>query len=291
VAGCLGVLEYDRAGEEQLARVIPLVWPDEDPPVPPSPPVPLAYRQLRLRLFPPEPQAEPLPAAMPCDAGVTYLLCFRDRATGEHARYMHAGHRLGWALVLDARMRQHRAGTRAGGGRLPEVVLRAGLTWSVARIWPGTTRVWEYTLKRRGSRARLCPLCDPAGAARRALYPARTPGAVPPDLVDGAAVGGAVGVASRACELLVFDQRRAGRLILPSRKSGRPQAPEQRVGGADCWRPCGRDADTAVAVGDRSRQVCAGCRLQLDLLAGLGRAHLVRWIEPAWAAPATGTVP
>lgn len=80
-----------------------------------------------------------------------YLLHF-DR------RYQHAGHYLGSAANLDARLAEHAAGT---GARLTQVVKDAGIGWSLARTWQGGRQL-ERSLKNRGGASRICPICRAA---------------------------------------------------------------------------------------------------------------------------------
>jgi len=80
--------------------------------------------------------------------GVVYLLHF-DR------RYRHAGHYTGWTRDLAARLAQHGSGE---GARLLAVVYEAGISWELARTWPGP-RARERQLKRQGGASRHCPLC------------------------------------------------------------------------------------------------------------------------------------
>jgi hypothetical protein len=56
---------------------------------------------------------------------------------------------------LSRRLAKH--GT-TDGARLLLVARQAGLTWELARIWPGT-RAFERSLKNRGGARRHCPLC------------------------------------------------------------------------------------------------------------------------------------
>lgn len=77
-----------------------------------------------------------------------YLLHF-DRA------YKHARHYTGWTSDLTARLDEHAAGH---GARLLAVVAEQGISWQVARTWPGT-RTRERQLKTQGGAARRCPLC------------------------------------------------------------------------------------------------------------------------------------
>lgn len=81
--------------------------------------------------------------------GVAYLLHFSKP-------YKHARHYTGWAIDLDARLALHAAGR---GARLLAVVQEAGITWDLARTWPGATRAHERSLKRRGGARRYCPMC------------------------------------------------------------------------------------------------------------------------------------
>ena len=72
--------------------------------------------------------------------------------------YRHARHYLGSTADLDARLKQHAAGT---GARLLEVVADAGINWTLARAWNGD-RKREKQLKNYRRRA-LCPLCFKQG--------------------------------------------------------------------------------------------------------------------------------
>jgi len=93
--------------------------------------------------------------------GTVYLLHF-------DTPYKHARHYTGWTADLAARLAAHLAGN---GARLIQVITAAGITFTLARVWPGTHRSWERRLKRRGGAARICPRCNPTGAMRRALLP------------------------------------------------------------------------------------------------------------------------
>jgi hypothetical protein len=95
------------------------------------------------------------------ELGSVYLLCFVDTA-GQPARYRHAGHYLGWAKDVQARLAVQRQGR---GARLVQVVLAAGLDVVLVRTWPGT-RLLERQLKNRHEAPRLCPRCaDPTTPA------------------------------------------------------------------------------------------------------------------------------
>ena len=82
-----------------------------------------------------------------------YLLHF---GTAEQpAPYKHAGHYLGSADDLDARLAKHAAGQ---GARLLAVVKDAGIQWELARTWPGG-RARERQLKKQLGASRRCPMC------------------------------------------------------------------------------------------------------------------------------------
>lgn len=95
--------------------------------------------------------------------GTIYLLHFAQP-------YKHARHYLGWTTDLNARLAEHAAGR---GARLLAVVQAAGITWDLARTWPGS-RTRERALKRQGGASRCCPLC---GVRPR---PTQTPPPAPP---------------------------------------------------------------------------------------------------------------
>lgn len=84
----------------------------------------------------------------PDGPGVVYLLHL-DRPFG------HARHYLGWSRNLDRRLAHHWRGT---GATMLRHAREAGIGWTVARTWAGT-RTLESQLKKRGGRARLCPVC------------------------------------------------------------------------------------------------------------------------------------
>lgn len=81
--------------------------------------------------------------------GTIYLIHFDQR-------FGHAGHYLGWAKNLEARVAHHRKGT---GARLLQVVNQAGIDWNVVKTWQGDRHL-ERRLKNRGGASRLCPACQ-----------------------------------------------------------------------------------------------------------------------------------
>jgi len=86
--------------------------------------------------------------------------------------YKHARHYTGWTTDLPARLQAHREGR---GARLMEVITKAGITWRLARTWPGG-RARERAIKDRHEAPRLCPECSalprPVSAGRSANLPA-----------------------------------------------------------------------------------------------------------------------
>ena len=89
-----------------------------------------------------------------------YLLHFERR-------YRHAGHYLGFAEDMGARLAAHRNGT---GARLIQVIAQAGIGWRLARTWPDGDRALERRLKNQKHGPRLCPECAETerGSQRRA---------------------------------------------------------------------------------------------------------------------------
>ena len=86
-----------------------------------------------------------------------YLLHFETKLA-------HAQHYLGSTDDLENRLACHRKGN---GARLMAVVTALGITWQLARTWPGD-RALERRLKRRKEGRRLCPICNPHAARRAA---------------------------------------------------------------------------------------------------------------------------
>jgi predicted GIY-YIG superfamily endonuclease len=104
----------------------------------------------------PTPAPSPSPTAGRHPLGTVYLFHFDQR-------YEHAGHYTGWAEDLDHRVAEHLAGR---GARLIEVITQAGISFRLARTWPGVTRARERQLKRQGGASRHCPICQDDRKAR-----------------------------------------------------------------------------------------------------------------------------
>ena len=96
----------------------------------------------------------------PADAatGATcYLLHFDHPYVSANGKGM-ARHYSGWAASsgsLESRLADHEHGR---GARLLQVVKAAGITWKLARTWPGG-RDRERQLKNQGGASRRCPEC------------------------------------------------------------------------------------------------------------------------------------
>ena len=73
----------------------------------------------------------------------------------------HAGHYLGYASSIQARLDRHRAGR---GSPLIRALLERGGDFAVVRTWQQGSRTLERQLKRRKRLARLCPVCRNGGA-------------------------------------------------------------------------------------------------------------------------------
>ena len=98
------------------------------------------------------------------ERGVVYLIHF-------DTPYKHAAHYLGWSADLEERLDAHAKGF---GARLMEVITQAGITWRLARTWPGSRRT-ERKLKNQKHSPRLCPIC----AAQRLALPGEKSGSNP----------------------------------------------------------------------------------------------------------------
>ena len=88
--------------------------------------------------------------------GTTYLIHFSRR-------YQHAGHHWTDKPVL-VRFAEHLAGQ---GAVLTRAAVRAGISLTLARTWPNTTKDREDSLKHQGGARRFCPECGVKPAASR----------------------------------------------------------------------------------------------------------------------------
>jgi hypothetical protein len=98
------------------------------------------------------PGATPPAAPRRSTRGTVYLLHLSEPFG--HARH-YTGFASGGGRGLARRLAQH--GT-SSGARLLAVARAAGITWELARTWPGS-RSRERQLKNQGGAARRCPLC------------------------------------------------------------------------------------------------------------------------------------
>jgi len=77
--------------------------------------------------------------------------------------YKHARHYLGSTTNLKGRLEQH---ARGNGARLMRVIIEAGITWRLARVWKfdgiWEARKFESHLKRHHKNVArtLCPICQ-----------------------------------------------------------------------------------------------------------------------------------
>ena len=100
--------------------------------------------------------------------GSVYLVCF-DGVLGDLANPKgRAGHYLGWADDVGARMAEHRAGR---GARILAACVDRGIAFDVVRTWVDVDRNFERRLKRQHNAWRLCPRCRPPGTPRRRSGP------------------------------------------------------------------------------------------------------------------------
>ena len=68
-----------------------------------------------------------------------------------------AQHYLGYTINIENRMALHRSGQ---GAKLLRVCKQEGITWEIARVWPGEGRETEKKFKRRGHFKTICPCCN-----------------------------------------------------------------------------------------------------------------------------------
>jgi hypothetical protein len=84
---------------------------------------------------------------------MVYLLCF-------DTKLKHAKHYIGFvnnAEGLDARMKKHRNGS---GSKLMAAVAKAGIEFTIARLWANADRSFERKLKNHNNSKRFCPICN-----------------------------------------------------------------------------------------------------------------------------------
>jgi hypothetical protein len=120
----------------------------------------------------------------------------------------------GGPRALARRLTRH--GT-ARGAKLMLAVRRAGITWQLARTWPGD-RARERQLKRQGGAARRCPLCGVT--PRPGPLPRNTDGRVPRSLTTDAqkARAGLMTAAQRAEHTALRRGAVTGRLPRPAER-------------------------------------------------------------------------
>ena len=100
--------------------------------------------------------------------GWVYLVCF-ERPIGDPANPKgSAGHYLGWADDVDARLAEHRAGR---GARILAACVEQGIAFDVLRTWAGADRSFERRIKRQHNAWRLCPRCGSRRGGRTRAGP------------------------------------------------------------------------------------------------------------------------
>lgn len=80
--------------------------------------------------------------------------------------YRHAGHYLGYSENIPKRFGLHLKGR---GSPLVKAAVSHGSKIVLVRIWAADGNA-EQEIKRAGSRARLCPICNPAAKHRTKSY-------------------------------------------------------------------------------------------------------------------------
>jgi hypothetical protein len=85
--------------------------------------------------------------------GTIYLLHFEKP-------YHHARHYLGWteANSLDDRLHHHRNGNKEGS-KLMAAVSKAGIGFTIARLWAGTRHDERKLKNQKNASKQLCPIC------------------------------------------------------------------------------------------------------------------------------------
>lgn len=81
----------------------------------------------------------------------------------------HASHYLGFVESdLEQRIKKHKGGY---GSKLMAALKKAGIGWSVVRIWETGDRNFERQLKNQHGSAPYCPICNPKTALKRGIMP------------------------------------------------------------------------------------------------------------------------
>jgi hypothetical protein len=161
---------------------------------------------------------------MSAPPGIVYLLHFErvyepypGAALRDCAQH-YTGRVRGGPRALARRLTEHGTGH---GARLMLAVARAGITWQLARTWPGGADR-ERQLKRQGGAARRCPLCGVT--PRLGELPRNVGGSVARSLVTDAQLG-AAGLMTAAALAAHTELRRgaaAGRVSGLVRLTGTP---------------------------------------------------------------------
>ncbi len=81
--------------------------------------------------------------------------------------YRHAKHYLGYTEDLANRFSLH---LRGRGSPLVKAAVNSGSTIVLVRIWPHDGNAEQEIKRVVGSRARLCPLCNPSAKSQMSMY-------------------------------------------------------------------------------------------------------------------------
>jgi hypothetical protein len=136
-----------------------------------------------------------------------------------------AGHYTGFAAggprALERRLAKH--GT-CEGAKLMAAVARAGITWQLARVWPGD-RTLERRLKIQGGASRRCPLCGVTPRPSAAL-PRNADGSIARSLItdEQKAAAGLMTAAQQAEHTALRREAACGKLPRPVERGRLPAA-------------------------------------------------------------------
>lgn len=73
--------------------------------------------------------------------------------------FHHARHYVGFTEKPEQRLGEHAKGS-AKSSKLMQAVIKAGITFTVARVFPDADRHFERKIKNSHRTARFCPICS-----------------------------------------------------------------------------------------------------------------------------------
>jgi hypothetical protein len=87
-----------------------------------------------------------------------YLLCF-DAEFDSSGQYLGSRHYIGWTSNIERRMGEHRDGYL--GSKRTSVFARAGVDFTVARLWAGSIQLEDEIQRAHGLQPQeICPRCS-----------------------------------------------------------------------------------------------------------------------------------